>query len=406
MTTSLNGVSGRAVVQLVLGSGLISSAQGVATYVSGTFNRQTDSWGVYTHQVKFLTYSAYRAADESLSKTRRLKFRSGLDSGGTVVWSPTQTQVVVGWTGDAASLGKTGAGFTLIIQCSDLLFAGALHWSTQAWRGSPGEIAAAVGTAIGLTPNVETSPGNPLTLLQCFQTYLSFLDRVTSDYLKGQIAADITYCAHGDGLMIGSAGWSGWPRYQLNYPGVGASSLEHLDTGNDRVQPGVKSFNSGSNMTTGLSYDPIKGTTKTFVIDPGEVTKFAGLALPSDPAAVFSHGRHAQESTAFTDTWWSRRFAESRLNQVGARVSVVGLDYILPGGVLNLTTVDQNDDFAGLYQIDTTYTEILGAEAKTRIILRRGQFNSAQNTAPGVPPENAGTTAVAGNKVNVQIQTN
>lgn len=379
----LNNVGGRAVARVVIGSSVISTSVGSATYIGGVYTRNSDGWSTYHHEIKFTQQVDYNNTTVALSTGRRVSFQSGIDIGGSTTWSPVQTQVVISYTGYAENSSASQAGFTLILVASDLLYTGAIWWRTRAWHGTASSIAAQIGESFGLSALIQPSPQPSLTLLQCFEPGLTFLRRVIDTYLTGQNANDVTVAAHADVLMVGTAGWSQWPRYSINYPGVGASGFQHLDHEHDIRFP-------GSALVTGVQYNPLDGVPKNVKINPAQaVTRLGAQNPPGDPEAIFTMGRHTLPSAS--SNFWSRAYAEANLNQLGCQVSITGPDYLLAGALLTVNTALVNDPWAGIYQVSQVYTELRGGEAKTRLVLRRGNFNAATITAPGVPPENEAT---------------
>jgi hypothetical protein len=388
--TSLNNVTGRAVARITVDTTVISTSGGNSIYVGGSYVRDADGWSVYRHELKFVSELDYDAALVAISTTRRLTFQSGIDLAGSISWSPAQTQVLVSYDAEADSAGSSGAGFKVVITTSDLLYTGAIWWRTRAWRGSPASIVEQIGTSLGLTPSVAPTPTtSALTLLQCYEPCLDFLRRIINNYLTGSNASDVTLAAHADNLLVGAAGWEQWPRYQLNYPGPGAEGLQHADHERDLRFPGCRAV-------TGVQYNPTTGVTKSVSVNPQtSLTRLGSLNPPGDPKAIFTYARHTLPVNV--SSFWSRAYAEANLNQLGASVTVTGPDYLLPGALLTLNTALINDPFAGIYQVSQVYTELSGGEAKTRLTLRRGNFNAATITAPGTPPEpekgTASTTA-------------
>ena len=382
---TLNGINGRAVARLIIGSGssatIATTTPGAVTYITGTYLRDADGWSVYNHEIKFVNETDYNTAMVQVSTLRRFSFQTGLDNGGTINWSPLQTQVLVSYRGDATSAGKSGPGFSAFITGSDLLYSGAIWWRTRSWRGTANDIIGNVGQSFGLTANVQpslTSP--PLVLLQCYEPCLDFMRRVISTYLFGQGANDVTLAAHADTLMVGSVGWSEWPRYLVNYPGDGVSALEHVDHEKDLRFPGCR-------LVTGVRYNPTTGTIKNVSVDPATaVTRLGAFDPPGDPAAIFTKGRHTM-TVSDVSSFWSRTYAEANLNQLGASLNVIGPDYLVAGALLTVNMALPYDPYAGIYQVSQVYTEIKGGEAKSRLTLRRGFFNAAQVTSPGQPPE-------------------
>jgi hypothetical protein len=407
---TLNGINGRAVARLIIGSGssatVATTTPGPVTYITGTYLRDADGWSVYNHEVKFLNETDYNTAMVQLSTLRRFKFQTGLDNGGTINWSPLQTQVLVSYKADASSAGKSGPGFLAVITGSDLLYSGAIWYRTRSWRGTANDIIGEVGQSFGLTPNIQPALTSPqVTLLQCYEPCLDFMRRVINSYLLGQSANDVTLAAHADTLMVGAVGWSEWPRYLINYPGDGVSGLEHVDHEKDLRYPGCR-------QVTGVHYNPTTGSLNSVTVDIStSVTRLAAFDPPGDPAAIFTHGRHSLPVSSAT--FWSRTYAEANLNQLGAALNVVGPDYLLAGALLTINMALPNDPFAGIYQVSQVYTEIRGGEAKSRVTLRRGYFNAAQITAPGSPPEAEAAspgatfstnTSLVGSGVSVPIQ--
>jgi len=395
---NLNNISGRAVARINIGSIVISTSPGTGTYVSGTYLRDADGWSIYHHVLKFIGENDYDTAMVNLSTNRRITFQSGTDAGGSVTWSPAQTQVLISYKATADNTSITGTGFTVIVTTSDLLYTGAIWWRTRSWRGTADKIVALVGTSLGLTPKVQMASMTDLTLLQCYEPCLDFMRRVINLYLFGQGANDVTVAAHADTLMVGSAGWGQWPRYQVNYPGIGVANLEHLDHEHDLRFPGCRTV-------TGLQYNPLTGEMKNVKVSTDTaVTRLGAFDPPGDPDAIFTMGRHSLPiSTSGITNFWSRAYAEANLNQLGVALTVTGPDYLLAGSLILINTAIVNDPFAGLYQVSQVYTELAGGEAKSRLTMRRGNFNAAQVTASGVSPEaeasNQSPTATPGNVV-------
>ena len=347
-----------------------------AVYVRGRYRRTLDAPGTYEHELYFLSRTAYQAALTTLTTTRRLTFQTGLDVGGKVSWSPTQTQVLISYKGDAASANMGSQCYTLTLLCGDLLSAARIRSRTRAWTGGPDVILSGVGSEIGFTPNIEASSSAAITLLQCGVTDLDFIKRVVLDYYVDQLASDTAFAAHGDVLLAGSTGWTGWPAYSLSYPGSGASDLEHQDHGGE---------NPGTALVLGINYNPLTGVVKQATGSASTITVLANTTLPGDPDSILEEGSHTAAS-ANRSGWWSLLRADAALTQVGTMITVTGPDWILPGALLTLATGSTTDPMNGTYQVAGVVTEIRGGEAKSRLQMRRAQLNASTGTATGVPP--------------------
>ncbi len=379
MPNAVTPISGRAVVDIStvddLGAVVPLLRTTEIVFDSATLMDSVNEWNTWTIMLKAVTRAAYeqRIVSLNLTRGRRLMIRWGIDTGTRTIWSAGGLHRVLRVLPELTSLTSSTSGVPFKIVAVDLMYDMAVERRVVARRGRVSDIVRDIAAAYDLTPVVEPTGGAPLTLVQSFETDLTFVQtRLVGAAAAGDGLSGYYFYVNGGALHFHTRDYQKQPlvlQYNVNSL-CGASNLIAVDDAQDHAV-------MGGAVTRVVTYDPLSGRTAIITSDPQRYTRFGRRLSAADGTLLM--GRHVGPNQVALETTRAQSqytLARDRYERVSfALTNVVNVG---SGTVVVLQTADPADSFNGPYHVELVQLTITGGAAQLAVTAARGEVGGGR----------------------------